>query len=82
MVKKQNSGNQPISAAFVRTNFTHEFGLKISPAQREYYRYTGVSAEIERHGVGTSRPELSWIRRSQQRREQDRSQGSSKMQGE
>ncbi len=80
MVKKQNSGTQTISSAFLGTNFTHEFGLKISPAQREYYRYTGVSAEIERHGVGTSRPELSWIRRGEQRGEQDCPKGSSKMQ--
>lgn len=27
-------------------------GLKISSAQREYYRYTGISADIERRGAG------------------------------
>ena len=43
-----------------------EIGLKITPAQREYFRYTGVSAELERRGAGTSRPELAWIRRSRQ----------------
>ncbi len=42
---------------------TSEIGLKITAAQREYYRYTGVSAEIERSGAGCSRPEQAWIRR-------------------
>jgi len=28
--------------------------MKISAAQREYYRYTGVSAEVERHGRGAN----------------------------
>ena len=26
-------------------------GLKITSAQRAYYRYTGVSAEVQRHGL-------------------------------
>lgn len=26
-------------------------GLKISPAQREYYSYTGISEELERRGI-------------------------------
>jgi len=43
---------------------TRELGLKITAAQREYYRYTGTSAEIERRGAGSSRPELAWIRRT------------------
>ena len=42
---------------------TSEIGLKITAAQREYFRYTGVSAEIERRGAGCSRPEQAWIRR-------------------
>jgi len=37
--------------------------LKITAATREYYRYTGPSAELERRGAGTSRPELAWAER-------------------
>jgi hypothetical protein len=40
-----------------------ELGLKITAAQREYCRYTGLSAEVERQGAGSSRPELAWIHR-------------------
>ena len=40
-----------------------ELGLKNTAAKREYYRYTGPSAEIERRGAGSSRPELAWIHR-------------------
>jgi hypothetical protein len=39
---------------------TKEIGLKIPAATREYYRYTGVSAGLERSGAGCSRPELAW----------------------
>jgi hypothetical protein len=46
-----------------------EIGLKITPAQREYYRYTGASAELERRGAGSSRPELAWTRRLQEQRQ-------------
>ncbi|MGB8116610.1 MAG: hypothetical protein WCF22_22720 [Candidatus Sulfotelmatobacter sp.] len=28
--------------------------MKITSAQREYYRYTGISAEVERHGTGST----------------------------
>lgn len=49
---------------------TGEIGLKITSAQREYYRYTGVSAQLERIGAGSSRPELAWIRRQKQESEQ------------
>jgi len=44
-----------------------EIGLKITPAQREYFRYTGASAELERRGAGSSRPEVAWVSRSRQR---------------
>jgi hypothetical protein len=43
-----------------------EIGLKITSAQREYFRYTGASAELERRGAGSSRPENAWLRRSSQ----------------
>jgi hypothetical protein len=43
-----------------------EIGLKITSAQREYFRYTGASAELERRGAGSSRPGLAWARRSKQ----------------
>jgi len=42
---------------------TQDLGLKITPAQREYYRYSGPSADVERRGAGSSRPEQAWIRR-------------------
>lgn len=41
-------------------------GLKITSAQREYFRYTGASAALERRGAGTSRPDLAWVRRQKQ----------------
>ena len=40
-----------------------QLGLKITAATREYYRYTGPSAELERRSAGTSRPELAWAER-------------------
>jgi hypothetical protein len=33
--------------------------FKITASYREYCRYTGVSAELERRGYGSSRPELA-----------------------
>ena len=45
--------------------------FKITGALREYYRYSGVSAELERLGYGSSRPELAWANR-QKERENDR----------
>jgi hypothetical protein len=35
-----------------RKNIVEKFGVKITSAQREYYRYTGISAEVERHVLG------------------------------
>ena len=40
-----------------------EIGLKITSAQREYFRYTGASAELEQRGAGCSRLDLAWFRR-------------------
>jgi len=37
-----------------RANLQRRLGLKITPALREYYRYTGISAEVEKHGLGHS----------------------------
>ena len=37
-----------------RANLLRKCGLKITPAIREYYRYTEISAEVEKHGVGHS----------------------------
>jgi hypothetical protein len=34
--------------------------FKITFAQREYYRYRGISADLERRGFGSSRAELAW----------------------
>ncbi len=49
-----------------------EIGLKITARTREYYRYTGVSAELERSGAGSSGPELPWLRRSKREAEEGR----------
>jgi hypothetical protein len=43
-----------------------EIGPKITLAQREFYRYTGTSAALERRGAGTSRPDLAWGQRQKQ----------------
>jgi len=40
--------------------------MKIGARTREYYRYTGASADLERRGAGCSRPELAWARKSKQ----------------
>lgn len=56
-----------------------EIGLKITAAQRENSRYSGVSAELERRGAGSSRPELAWVRR-QKREAEERSRASEKKQ--
>jgi hypothetical protein len=44
--------------------------FKITPAQREYYHYRGISAEMARHGYGSSRPELAWAFTEKQREPQ------------
>jgi len=49
-----------------------EIGLKIRAATREYFRYMGVSAEVERRGMGTSRPELAWARRVKEQEQEQR----------
>ena len=50
-----------------------KIGLKITAAQREYFRYTGASAELEKRGAGSSRPDLAWIRRQKQQEQELRS---------
>jgi hypothetical protein len=47
-----------------------EIGMKITAAEREYFRYTSVSAKVERRGMGSSRPELAWTKRQEQDDEQ------------
>jgi len=51
-----------------------DIGLKIPARIREYYRYTGVSAELERGGAGSSKPELSGQRRKKQQDEDRQSE--------
>lgn len=41
-----------------------KFGLKVTPAQREFFRYTGVSAALERRGAGSSRAAQTWRQRA------------------
>jgi hypothetical protein len=41
--------------------------FKITAEQRAYFRYSGVSAEAERQGLGSSRPGLAWAKRQKQR---------------
>jgi hypothetical protein len=55
---------------------TGEIGLKITAAQREFYRYTGVSAALERRGAGCLRADLAWVRSSRQLEQERRQTGS------
>jgi len=48
-----------------------KFGMKITAAQREYYRYTGVSADVERSGRGSNPHDFTRLPKDQQRAEQD-----------
>jgi hypothetical protein len=41
--------------------------FKITAGQREYFRYSGVSAEVERRGLASSRPDLAWATRQERR---------------
>ena len=51
-----------------------EIGLKITSAQREYYRYTGVSAEVQQRGIQyIPRPDFARLPRREQFEEEDRS---------
>jgi hypothetical protein len=51
--KDQGSRKTTETALFGRRqNIVEKFGVKITSAQREYYRYTGISAEVERHAAG------------------------------
>lgn len=36
--------------------------FRVTREQREYYRYTGVSADVERKGLRASRPEFGRLR--------------------
>lgn len=48
-------------------NAIRECGLKITSAQREYYRYTSVSAVVQRRGLrGSIRPDFSRLRSGEQ----------------
>lgn len=40
---------------------TGEIGMKIRAATLEFYRHTGNSAELERRGAGSSRPDLARV---------------------
>lgn len=52
--------------------------FKITPALREYYHYRGVSADWERRGFGSSRPELAWANRQKQRETEKRADDQNK----
>ena len=45
--------------------------FKITPSLREYFNYRGISAELERRGYGSSRPELAWAIRQKQHRPEE-----------
>ena len=60
--KHQSSQKTTEHAVFGRRKeIVERFGLKITSAQREYYRYTGVSAEVERHGIGSNRHDFTRV---------------------
>jgi hypothetical protein len=58
----------------MRMKSAAEIGLKITAAHREYFRYTGASAELEQRGAGSSRTDLAWVRRSKQKNGESRSE--------
>jgi hypothetical protein len=58
----------------MRMKSVGEIGLKITSALREYYHYTDESAELERRGAGSSRPNLAWVRRSKKKDGEGRSE--------
>ena len=41
--------------------------FKITAKQREYFRYSGASAEVKRRGLGSSQPKLALAKRRKQR---------------
>ena len=45
---------------------TRRFGMKISAAQREYYRYTGMSADVERGGRGANSHDFTRLAKDKQ----------------
>jgi hypothetical protein len=44
----------------------------ITPALREYFHYQGISADLERRGFGSSRPQLAWAIRQKQHEPENR----------
>jgi hypothetical protein len=40
--------------------------FKITPSLREYYNYRGISAEVERRGFGSSRPQFACVNQQKQ----------------
>ena len=60
--------NHPETAATARSTSVQEVGLKITSPQREYYSYTGASAEAQRQGLrGWPRPDFARFGGSKQR---------------
>lgn len=47
-------------------NLTQRFGMKITAAQREYYRYLGVSADVERRGRGSNSQDFTRLPKDKQ----------------
>jgi hypothetical protein len=45
------------------------FGIKITAAQREYYRYTGVSEEVERRGRGSNSHDFTHAPKDEQQKD-------------
>lgn len=49
--KKKGSVGKSGIVDVVQAHLLRKSGVKITPALREYYRYTGISAEVEKHGL-------------------------------
>ena len=45
--------------------------FKITPGLREYFHYHGISADLERRGFSSSRPELAWANRQKQQKPEE-----------
>jgi hypothetical protein len=54
MGSKDKGARRAKHIVFGSRNTVEKFGVKITSAQREYYRYTGVSADVERHRISSS----------------------------
>jgi hypothetical protein len=54
--------------------------MKIAAAQREYYRYSGVSADVERRGLGSNSHDFTRLPKGKQQQTRKADAGERKAQ--